>query len=427
MMESVIDMYYVGDEYEGNIFAEYCQTHGLTTEISGPPENDLSLCEPVILDLEPKNLVINLNQCTGDEDEIASAVSSIRACYAGRIIIHAAEYSYDQSIIKSLIVAGINETDFIFAKPLGAQRRELEQIMSISAPPEINIKPGAETPPSVEPYDTDASADEMLSEDLSESEEFLVRPEGVPTANRRKKVERAEEIVARRESASDLIDAELPEALRSDAVRPPEYTGKRTIAVIGSMRRIGATTVALQIAKHFSSAGARACYIEHNDTGFLDQLREVYAGAEYSSEPSFVRYGGVDMYDDPAQIAYIRQNGYNVLVYDYGKIAEQYIPSALEKDAMVCVLGIKPSELSNAEWIYEKLPYQPDAYYAFNFVHKNDREDVLSSMEDLAPYVVFPAYSPDPFTFAAENISVFAPLAQFKKVETAKKERRIFG
>ena len=55
-----------------------------------------------------------------------------------------------------------------------------------------------------------------------------------------------------------------------------EHKNRKTIAVVGSLSRIGTTTQCLQIVKYFQSCGKKACYIEFNNTGFLNALKKYY-------------------------------------------------------------------------------------------------------------------------------------------------------
>jgi hypothetical protein len=406
-------------------------------EVSGVDKNDLSLCEPVILDLEPRNLVINVNQCIGTEEEIATAAEAIASRYSGRIVVHASGCSHEQSLIKSLVVAGISAHDFIFAESLGARRRELERIMSVVASASGDSN-GMYTETSI-PADREGDATE-IPEGRKESQAVKTIADSGSGNQNKKKIqelhnlpENAAQIMERRESAVKKIDAELPRGLQHDLVKPSEYIEKRTIAIVGSMHRIGTTTIALQVAKFFAAEGSAVCYIEQNNTGFVRDVEAGYTDIEKGEEPFFVRYGGIDLYDDPAKIASIKKKGYDVIIYDYGNITEQeqHLPSALEKDVLICVLGIKPGELGFGEWIYGRMtPYGHRAmYYAFNFVHKNEREEVYDSMEYLKEFVIFPAFSPDPFILSGENIEVFSTLFGNKNAEEPekKKKRRLFS
>lgn len=160
------------------------------------------------------------------------------------------------------------------------------------------------------------------------------------------------------------------------------------IAVCGVLPRIGTTTQALRICKVLSSLGKQTCYVECNDSGHIEIVKEVFSQAEADAEnKSMVTYNGVTMlYNAMPDIS-----KYEYLVYDYGS-SPQVSPS----DILVIVAGATAWELSA---LAERMDRDTDnTFYVFSFTDKQEQPDILDFMSTSWTRTAFAAYCPDMFS-----------------------------
>ena len=88
----------------------------------------------------------------------------------------------------------------------------------------------------------------------------------------------------------------------------------KKIGVIGIMPRIGVTTQAVQLVKTLSALGKKACYIQENDSAFLDSLELFFSDVKKENERGRLVYQDVFFYKDK-NFAY--SQNYNYLVLNY--------------------------------------------------------------------------------------------------------------
>ena len=89
------------------------------------------------------------------------------------------------------------------------------------------------------------------------------------------------------------------------------FTSSRTVAVIGSMNRIGTTTQALQIVKHLILSGFTACYIQLNNSNYVQSVGEFYTDAVVDDRMGLVKYQNLEMYYRQERISDILSKNYN--------------------------------------------------------------------------------------------------------------------
>lgn len=204
------------------------------------------------------------------------------------------------------------------------------------------------------------------------------------------------------------------------------------IAVIGSMSRIGTTTVALQLVKFFNDQEEHsAAYLQDNSSNFMDTLREHYyvdlSSAAGSGKLEKVSYSNIDMFDDPKKINAIISSGYRYVVYDYGNIKTINQASAFEKDIILLVGGTEPDELSAMTKAMEIFG-QKNVFYFFNFTPFADMGEIREMMEDKKERTYFLDYIPNKFMYSPELGQSFAMMmaSDFEADDlTTGKEKRL--
>lgn len=180
----------------------------------------------------------------------------------------------------------------------------------------------------------------------------------------------------------------------------------KLIGVAGAMGRIGTTTQALQIVKYLIYKGYKACYVEMNNTGYVEQLQRYYNVDEHDEDIGDVLYNHVHHYYRQDKISNVLKMGYDYYVYDYGVYNHVNFnkTSFLEKDIRIACIGSKPSEMF-ATQNFVNSNFYTESYYLFIHAPKGDWEDLKESMEDKATF--FPAYSPEAYELALENIKMY--------------------
>lgn len=177
---------------------------------------------------------------------------------------------------------------------------------------------------------------------------------------------------------------------------------------------MGTTTQALQIVKYLQMQGYKACYVQVNDTKYVESFYQ-YFKTTHDTYLGKVTYEGTDMYYKQELLLEILNQGYDYYIYDFGTYSATDFnkTSFLEKDIRIFVMGSKASELKYADEVLEN-KYYTDVSYLFNFISEQERPDILELMEERAERTYFTAYVPDPF--------VYIPNDTFRKVIGVKKK-----
>lgn len=118
---------------------------------------------------------------------------------------------------------------------------------------------------------------------------------------------------------------------------PMEETEERVlpkkIGITGVCRRMGTTTIAIQLVKYLQLKGHKACYVEVNDTGFVREHGEYFV-SEHDDYLGRVTYENVDMYYKQEHLQEVLHRDYEYYIFDYGAYSERGFnkTSFLEKD-----------------------------------------------------------------------------------------------
>lgn len=169
-----------------------------------------------------------------------------------------------------------------------------------------------------------------------------------------------------------------------------------TIAVSGSMSRIGTTTQAMQMCKYLLYKGHRVCYIEANQSGYVHKIRDFDTDAKYDEITEKVTFKSIDMFDNMQRIHEYLKMEYDYYVYDFGawNDKEFFATSYLEKDIKVIVGGAKANEILHMTEVL-RVASRWDVYYVFSFIADENQKEILELMEEQAKYTYFAKYVPD--------------------------------
>lgn len=194
----------------------------------------------------------------------------------------------------------------------------------------------------------------------------------------------------------------------------------KTIAVAGSMARIGTTTQCIQIVKFLALQGKRACYIEMNRNGYVNLLKEFYEdGVTIDEQIGKITYQNVDMFYKKDQISEILKMNYDYYIYDYGAYQSNdfTLISFLEKNIKFVVCGTKPNEFTGMQQVLKAF-YHHEINYIFSFSPESEHQDVLSLMEEKAQHTYFALSSPDLFFYSSNSDTIYNKIF-YQKLEPA--------
>lgn len=224
----------------------------------------------------------------------------------------------------------------------------------------------------------------------------------------------------------------IPDGITMDDMTETELTvpdrGYITIGVISKNSRIGTTTLAIQLVKYLEMLGYKSCYIQHNDSFWVQNFDKWIDGILHDIVVGKVVYQNVDMYYNIDRINAIRKMGYDVYVYDYGVDHDKNI-SFLERDIRIGIAGSSPSEMDNTQELIETY-YDEDVLYCFNFVPQSEREEILGMMNEYADKTFFIDECPDPFFLSSANLETYKSHISIEEKdvgkETEAKKKRFF-
>lgn len=241
-----------------------------------------------------------------------------------------------------------------------------------------------------------------------------------------------QQFIASLNNKNNIIDAiasqtALQTQEQGSTVHKHSNTPYTTIAVAGCCSRIGTTTQAIQLVKYLISQGYKACYVEMNNTGFVDNVLRSYEVTKYDDNIGKLTYMGIDMFNKKENISEILQLGYDYFVYDNGSFDSASFNSIsfFEKNFCVAVCGSKPCELNKTEQLIART-YKSDCFYLFSFCHENEQKDVLELMQEKKNKTGFTYYTPDYFTYSSDTHDLYKKIV-FVDRKTVKKKNKIFA
>ena len=156
----------------------------------------------------------------------------------------------------------------------------------------------------------------------------------------------------------------------------------KKVGIIGIMPRVGTTTQAVQLVKTLVSLEKSVCYVQENDSTFLDSLELFFSEVQKDSANGRLVYHDLLFYKD-RNYAYSKD-------YDY---------------------------------MVHQLYRDESIIYIFSFIDPDDRPEVLDLMGDRREMVHFAPYTPDCFRSYEESGTLYRELLGFREEQTVKPKR----
>lgn len=381
---------------------------------------------------DPKDLyIIDITSFSDSEEEIVNAVDRICRGVNSDVIIYAPDLDPQSTILISFKAIGYNK---IITQMMN-QTQLLQELLSAIEQPKVSpenvqeelIEQRSDEYDAV--YESNpvlAAIDERMTItnpdfDFQIPSMADVVKEEVPADSDLEELEKAEK--------SDIITKPKPQTHKK-VQKSQQRSGSRTlkIAVIGAMRRIGTTTVALQLVKYLNDQEEHAAaYLQYNNSDFITDLKEICCADVDPAKPDKITFANTDIFSDPRKVNGIISSGYQYIVYDYGDIKSISQSSAFEKDIIILVGGAEPDEIRAMTAAMEVFN-QKNVFYFFNFTPFSDREELLDMMEGYRNKTFFLDYIPDKFCYNPDLGGAFARMMESDyEVEdlTTGKEKRL--
>lgn len=385
---------------------------------------------------DPKDLyIIDITSFSDSEEDIVNAVDRICRGVNCDIIIYAPDLDPQSTILISFKAIGYNK---IITQMMN-QTQLLQELISAIEQPKVSPE----------------NVQEELIEQRSDEYDAVYESNPVLAAIDERMTITNPDFDFQIPSMADVVNEEVPadsdleepeKAEKSDIITKPkpqthkkvqksqQRSGSRTlkIAVIGAMRRIGTTTVALQLVKYLNDQEEHAAaYLQYNNSDFITDLKEICCADVDPAKPDKITFANTDIFSDPRKVNGIISSGYQYIVYDYGDIKSISQSSAFEKDIIILVGGAEPDEIRAMTAAIEVFN-QKNVFYFFNFTPFSDREELLDMMEGYRNKTFFLDYIPDKFCYNPDLGGAFARMMEsdyeVEDITTGKEKRlgRIF-
>lgn len=381
---------------------------------------------------DPKDLyIIDITSFSDSEEDIVNAVDRICRGVNCDIIIYAPDLDPQSTILISFKAIGYNK---IITQMMN-QTQLLQELISAIEQPKVSPE----------------NVQEELIEQRSDEYDAVYESNPVLAAIDERMTITNPDFDFQIPSMADVVNEEVPaysdleepeKAEKSDIItklkpqthkkvqKSQQRSGSRTlkIAVIGAMRRIGTTTVALQLVKYLNDQEEHAAaYLQYNNSDFITDLKEICCVDQDAGKPDKITFANTDIFSDPRKVSGIISSGYQYIVYDYGDIKSISQSSAFEKDIIIIVGGAEPDEIRAMTAAMEVFN-QKNVFYFFNFTPLSDREELLDMMEGYRNKTFFLDYIPDKFCYNPDLGGAFARMMESDyEVEdlTTGKEKRL--
>lgn len=195
---------------------------------------------------------------------------------------------------------------------------------------------------------------------------------------------------------------------------------RSTVGVIGIINRIGTTTQALQITALLKMLSGRSCYVQMNQSLFLDDVIDYLYGVEIDSNTECIHYADLDLYKNRNQVF---SGNYEHEVYDFGAIDETVPSEFFSKGTRIAVCGGTPEEVAQLTRFAPQLYDDTNIKYIFSFVPERDKNFILEMMGSKANNCYFAPYTPDYFELQESDKAFYYNLLNIAMPETRKKKR----
>lgn len=339
----IIMFLFLGEYDKGFFVEEIAKKHNKECKFTGYISNLNKTLDEVLTCPDCEMVIVDVANLCADCSVIEKFLKDLSLAMKSKIVVMASGYSTSTDVIQAAVRAGIKY--YLLAIMMGNLKEELE-----------NVIKGVENVESVK----------------------------IETPKVEKMIEKNQ--------------AEMPKPVN------PFNKPYKTIGYAGIIQRMGTTTLALQTVKFLKLQGKTACYIEMNNTHFVEKLLERADDNEIEHDRRLgkVTFENIDMFYKKDRISEILHSGYDFYIYDFGCITQDNLISYFEKTYKILLCGSSPNEMDGLQKVL-KYVYDKDISYLFNFVSNSEREMIKELMDEKADHTFFSGYAPDMFSYSSDN------------------------
>lgn len=171
-----------------------------------------------------------------------------------------------------------------------------------------------------------------------------------------------------------------------------------TIGLIGVDRGLGVTHSAISIASYLKRKKNKVIIIEKNSHKDFFYMGEELELLDEESQGDFFSYQGIDFCISDINLASLRKEGYDIVIFDFGEWNENSINSLCKIDYPILICGARkwnrnrPSFYSVLEEVEENLGID-GVYFAFPFATSEDKKEIKKAI----PQGLYPPVEETPF------------------------------
>ncbi len=201
-----------------------------------------------------------------------------------------------------------------------------------------------------------------------------------------------------------------------------EVTIQKRIAIVGSMPRIGTTTLAMQLIKFLQAQSKRVCYVECNLNGYIDNLAYSY-GQEVVDDKFNI--SNTTLYKGMQSLSQKDYDKYDYVIKDYGDYRGINLNDIASNDVIISIMGLKANEIEYNLPIYKAFN-NLNAIYFYNFVEKAKRSVILENQKSISNRTFFLDYAPNSFNLQFENSNTFERMLHILQSKKVIKKDKFF-
>lgn len=161
----------------------------------------------------------------------------------------------------------------------------------------------------------------------------------------------------------------------------PTLVGTISIAVAGTMHRVGTTHYSLLIANFLKSKGFKVAIVEFNSSNSFKKIFESYV-LEKFNDGSFL-INNIHFFPNALDVSSILSYDFEYIIYDMGRYYECNLLEFQRTTKQIIVSGSKEWELSELEHILKNDNFKNRYKYLFNLSGDKEFEFISQNMEGL--------------------------------------------
>lgn len=208
---------------------------------------------------------------------------------------------------------------------------------------------------------------------------------------------------------SDHVPVEVIEHSAKSKQGAAKKESYQSVSIAGLSRGVGTTTQCIQLIKHLSINGYKACYVEKNNHAIVRTLidTDVEIDQLYLLNDNLgIEYHNVDMFLETPKLYKETLNEFDYVVFDYGVLTEANNADFFSRD--YCIVNVSTSMWHYIGLVEKFASFSELApWLALGPTDTDTRKKLMESLGSYASRAIFPEFTPDMFTYNAKNAKYY--------------------